>query len=116
MLWEHLKDPLSIKGDKGKFLSAVLLDSRLRLHFLNPVLAELLIKDDSPWVIDLIPDHRKRESVQKVHEASKQEEELTTALDGRTIVNKPSNTHPRILLPPLRLNLATSLIAPPLEF
>lgn len=70
MLRERLKDPLSIKGDKGKLVSAVLLHSRLGLPFLNPMLAELLIKDDSHWVIDLIPDDRKRESVQKVHEAS----------------------------------------------
>lgn len=50
----------------GKMLGAVLLHSRLRLSFLNPMLAELIILDNSPWVIDLIPNDAKRESVQKV--------------------------------------------------
>ena len=54
----------------GIICGAILLHSKQRLTFLNPILADLLISTDPnncPWAIDLIPNRERRESVQKVN-------------------------------------------------
>ncbi|XP_063957662.1 uncharacterized protein LOC135154678 [Lytechinus pictus] len=73
----------------GKILGAIVLHARQSVSFLNPMLAEIVLKDSATectWAIDLIPDDGKRASVQKIHDATT-DDELTTALDACTIVD-----------------------------
>ena len=53
----------------GKILGAIVLHARQSVSILNPMLAEIVLKDsptECTWAIDLIPDDGKRANIQKV--------------------------------------------------